>query len=203
MKQFICVGLVLSFCLVQSAFAGVNLDIDVGVPAPLAMTPVVIAPTPVPVPVVAVEQYRTSHKLIVVPSNGQYVYMMSGTPGMYFYQGNWYRYYQGNWYVAPLRSNTWVPVQLTAVPPVIIAVPPAYPLYVPAGYYQIPFAEFSLHWKDWESSRNWDRQQWYRAEVIAHQSRINSIAGRNNTVIAHTAHANTVHEAKKQDRRHE
>jgi hypothetical protein len=35
MKRLISGGLVLSFCLIQSAFAGVNLDIDVGVPAPL------------------------------------------------------------------------------------------------------------------------------------------------------------------------
>jgi len=57
----------------------------------------------------------------------------------------------------------------------IIAVPPAYPLYVPAGYYRIHFVDLAVHWKEWERSRNWDRQPWYRAEVNARQARMNSI----------------------------
>jgi hypothetical protein len=94
---------------------------------------------------------------------------------MYFYQGIWYRYYQGYWYSAPLGSRAWVAVQLAVVPPVIIAVPPTYPLYVPAGYYRIHYADLVVHWKEWERSRNWDRQPWFRAEVRARQARINSI----------------------------
>ncbi len=66
-------------------------------------------------------------------------------------------------------------VQLAAVPPVVIAVPPTYPLYVPAGYYRIHYADLAVHWRDWERSRNWDRQPWFRAEVSARQARMNSI----------------------------
>jgi hypothetical protein len=161
--------LFLGLCVVPSAWAGVNVDINVGVPAP--PPPVVVAPV-APPPVV---QYSAQPDLIVVPSGGQYVYMMPGTEGMYFYQGIWYRYYQGYWYSAPLRSRAWVAVQLAAVPPVIIAVPPTYPLYVPAGYYRIHYADLVAHWKEWERSRNWDRQPWFRAEVRARQARINSI----------------------------
>ncbi len=169
MKRFVCMVLFLGLCFIQSAWAGVNVDINVGVPAP--PPPVVVAPV-APPPVV---QYSAQPDLIVVPSGGQYVYMMPGIAGMYFYQGIWYRYYQGYWYSAPLRSRAWVAVQLAAVPPVIIAVPPTYPWYVPAGYYRIHYAEFTAHWKEWERSRNWDRQPWYKAEVSARQARINSI----------------------------
>jgi len=160
--------LFLGFCFIPSAWAGVNVDVNIGVPAP---PPVVVAPVAPP----PVMQYSAQPDLIVVPSGGQYVYMMPGTEGMYFYQGYWYRYYQGYWYSAPLRSRAWVSVQLAAVPPVIIAVPPTYPFYVPAGYYRIHYADFTAHWKEWERSRNWDRQPWFRAEVNARQARINSI----------------------------
>jgi len=160
--------LFLGLCFIPSAWAGVNVDINVGVPAP---PPVVVAPV-APPPVV---QYSAQPDLIVVPSGGQYVYMMPGTEGMYFYQGIWYRYYQGYWYRAPFRSRAWVAVQLAAVPPVIIAVPPTYPFYVPGDYYRIHYADLAVHWKEWDRSRHWDRQPWFRAEVSARQARINSI----------------------------
>ena len=168
MKRLVCMVLFLGLCFIPQAWAGVNVDINVAVPAP---PPVVVAPVAPP----SVVQYNAQPDLIVVPSGGQYVYMMPGTEGMYFYQGIWYRYYQGYWYSAPFRSRAWVPVQLAAVPPVIIAVPPTYPLYVPAGYYRIHYADLAVHWKEWERSRNWDRQPWFRSEVSARQARINSI----------------------------
>ena len=169
MKRVIRFALFFSLCFTPLAWAGVNVGINVGVPVP--PSPVVVAPVAPP----PVEQYNAQPDLIVIPSGGQYVYMMPGTEGMYFYQGIWYRYYQGYWYSAPLRSRAWVKVQIAAVPRVIIAVPPTYPLYVPAGYYRIHYADFAVHWKEWERSRNWDRQPWYRAEVSARQARINSI----------------------------
>lgn len=168
MKRFIWMVLFFGLCFIPSAWAGVNVDINVGVPAP---PPVVVAPV-APPPVV---QYNAQPDLIVVPSGGQYVYMVPGTEGMYFYQGIWYRYYQGYWYSAPLRSRAWVAVQPAAVPGVIIAVPPTYPLYVPAGYYRIHYADLAAHWREWERSRNWDRQPWFRSEASARQARLNSI----------------------------
>src|SRR5208283_5773216 len=168
MRQFIFMVLFLGLCFIRSAWAGVNVDVNIAVPAP--PPPVVVAPVAPPV-----AQYGAQTDLIVVPSGGQYVYMMPGTEGMYFYQGYWYRYYQGYWYSAPLRSRAWVSVQLAAVPPVIIAVPPTYPLYVPAGYYRIHYSDLTAHWKEWERARNWDRLPWFRAEVSARQARINSI----------------------------
>ncbi len=168
MKRFVCMVLFLGLCFIPSAWAGVNVDVNVGVPAPPPS--VVVAPAPPPV-----AQYSAQPDLIVVPSGGQYVYMMPDTEGMYFYQGVWYRNYQGYWYSAPFRSRTWLAIQLAAVPPVIIAVPPTYPLFVPAGYYRIHYADFAAHWREWDRSRNWDRQQWFRAEIRARQSRINSI----------------------------
>ncbi|HXX80045.1 MAG TPA: hypothetical protein VEI46_00720 [Thermodesulfovibrionales bacterium] len=169
MKRFIYIVLFLDLCFVPSAWAGLNADTNVGAPAltlPGVATPVVQP---------QVVQYNDQPDLIVVPSGGQYVYMMPGTEGMYFYQGIWYRYYQGFWYRAPLYSRTWATIQLAAVPPVIIAVPPTYPLYVPAGYYRIHFVDLATHWREWERSRYWDRQPWYRAEVRARQARITNI----------------------------
>ncbi len=169
MKRFVCMVLFLGLGFIPSAWAGVNVDINVAVPVQPA--PVVVAPVAPP----PAMQYSGQPDLIVVPSGGQYVYMMPGTEGMYFYQGIWYRYYQGYWYSAPLRSRAWVAVQFAAVPSVIIAVPPTYPLYVPAGYYRIHYADLAVHWREWDRSRNWDRQPWFRAEASARQARMNSI----------------------------
>lgn len=164
MRSFVFTFLFFVLAFSPSAWAGINVDINIGVPVP--PPPVVAAP---------VVQPPAMPDLIVVPSGGQYVYMMPGTDGMYFYQGIWYRYYQGYWYMAPLHSRAWVTVQVAAVPAVIVAVPPSYPLYVTASYYRIHYADLVSHWKEWERSRQWDRQPWYRAEVRARQAKINKI----------------------------
>ena len=164
MKRFIFAVLFLGSCFIPSAWAGVNVDINLGAQPPPA---VVVAPLPPP-PL----QYGAQPDLIVVPG-ATYVYMVPGTEGMYFYQGAWFRYYNGYWYRSSDRA--WAPVRIAMIPPAIITVPPTYALYVPADYYRIHYADHATHWKEWDRTRSWDRQPWYRAEATARQQRLSSI----------------------------
>jgi len=159
MRYFVCVVLVLGLFFIPSAWAGVNVDINVGAP--------VVVPPPA--------QYSAQPDLIVVPGP-DYVYMVPGMAGMYFYQGSWFRYYQGYWYRSSYTTGpAWVPIQPYAVPQVILSVPPEYPLFLPPDYYRVHYADVFAHWREWQRERNWDRFEWYRREGSMRQERLRSI----------------------------
>ena len=108
--------------------------------------------------------YATPPDIVVVPSGDVSIYMLSSMPGVYFYQGRWYRNYNGLWYQAPEYNAIWRPIRATSVPYVIINVPPEYPVYLPPDYHRQRYQEFHDRWRTWDRDRYWQKQDWYRRE---------------------------------------
>jgi hypothetical protein len=103
--------------------------------------------------------------MVVAPSGNTYVYMAPDYPGVYFYQGGWYRWWNGGWYNAPGWSSGWSRVRFGAVPQVIVTIPPTYVRQFPADYNRISYHDYHSNWKKWDEEHYWHRQEWYRHEL--------------------------------------
>jgi len=103
--------------------------------------------------------------MVVAPSANTYVYMAPDYPGVYFYQGGWYRWWNGGWYNAPVWRSRWHRVRFSAVPQVIVTIPPTYVRQFPAHYKRIPYRDYHSNWKKWDKEHYWNRQEWYRHEL--------------------------------------
>ena len=115
---------------------------------------------PTPPPQIAVQEPQ----LVVVPSGNTQVYMVHDTPGIYFYDGHWYRHHHGVWFSSTSYNTPWVYARPAVVPSFVVDIPPTYPLYLPPSYHRIHYHEFHSHWRTWDRDRHWEKQDWYRNE---------------------------------------
>ncbi len=146
MKHVVLVSLFLIAAIPLFAAAEVNVTANIPLPPPL--------------------EFPGPPDVVVVPSGSADVYLVPGMPGLYFYGGNWYRFHKGYWYLAALYSGPWVAVGL--VPSPVAIIPPDYVLDVPGGYHRIHYDEFQNHWREWQHSRYWHSQPWYRDHAAHH-----------------------------------
>jgi hypothetical protein len=109
--------------------------------------------------------------MVALPSGDAQVYMLSNTAGVYFYGGYWYRYHHGVWFRARMHNVPWGYIHAALVPGFVIEIPPAYPLYLPAGYYRIPYRDFDSQWRSWDRDRRWQKEGWFQNERRADVSR--------------------------------
>lgn len=100
--------------------------------------------------------------VVVIPSNGAYVYMVPNTVGLYFYGGHWYRFHDGHWFRASHYSAPWTIIEAHLVPTPVAVIPYDYILHMPPTYHRIPYHAFHKHWRDWGPKRHWHNYQWYR-----------------------------------------
>lgn len=142
------VFLLVASVLPVTAMADVQVGISIGVPPPLP--------------------FGAPSELVVVPSGPNYVYMVPGTLGLYFYGGYWYRFHGGHWFRAVTFNDPWVPVQIGLVPDPVVVVPHDYILNMPPGYHRIGYHDFHRNWRDWERRRHWHGQNWYRDHSRRH-----------------------------------
>ena len=115
---------------------------------------------PTPPPQIVVQEPQ----LVVVPSGNTQVYMVHDTPGIYFYDGHWYRHHHGVWFSSTSYNTPWVYVRPAGVPSFVVDIPPTYPLYLPPSYHRIHYREFHSHWRTWDHDRHWEKQHWYQNE---------------------------------------
>ena len=101
----------------------------------------------------------TPSEMVVVPSEGQSVYLVPGQVGLYFYGGLWYRFYGNAWYQSSVYGGPWI--NLVMPPTFVSAIPPDYVLSLPSNYYRIPYRSFHDHWRGWDREHHWNRQAWY------------------------------------------
>ena len=134
--------------------ARVDVSVSIGIPPPIVFT----APPDV----------------VVVPSGPAYVYVVPDRPGLYFYNGFWYRFYGGYWYWAHEYDGRWRYIETHLVPRYIIDVPPDYYRYLPPRYYRIHYNNLHRHWYKWDKSRHWDKYDWYKVECREHERRRHS-----------------------------
>jgi hypothetical protein len=132
--------------------AGADVNVNIGISAP----PLVFAAPP---------------DVVVVPSGPSYVYMVPDTPGVYFYDGFWYRFYGDRWFRATIYSGPWTYIGASLVPVVVVDIPPDYVRYLPPGYHRIHYRHLSNHWREWRRDRHWNRYDWYRNEVRQRERR--------------------------------
>lgn len=130
------------------AMADVQVGISIGIPPPIT--------------------FAAPPELVVVPSGPNYVYMVPGTVGLYFYGGYWYRHHGGRWFRAVSYTDPWAPIDVGIVPAPIVVVPPDYILNMPPGYHRIRYNDFNRHWRTWERNRYWHNQRWYRDHSRRH-----------------------------------
>ncbi len=109
-------------------------------------------------------QFRTAPDVVVVPSGDADIYMVPGTPGLYFYGGYWYRVNEDRWFRSRAYNGRWVYVRPEIVPGVVVDISPEYSLYLPPDYMRIRFGDFRRHWRSWDRDRHWNRYDWYRNE---------------------------------------
>jgi len=102
--------------------------------------------------------------VVVVPSGPAYVYMVPTMPGIYFYNGFWFRYYEGYWFRAPIYNRGWIIVSPVVVPRVVVNVPPEYPRYLPPNYHRINPNDLNQHWQEWNRNHEWHKYDWFRNE---------------------------------------
>lgn len=103
--------------------------------------------------------------VVVVPSGPSYVYMVPGTPGLYFYNDVWYRFHEDRWYRSNIYAGPWAYVAPSFVPRVIVNVPPDYYRYLPRGYHRIHYGDFRRDWRRWDHQKHWNRYNWYKQEM--------------------------------------
>jgi hypothetical protein len=103
--------------------------------------------------------------MVVAPSGNTYVYMAPDYPGVYFYQGGWYRWWNGGWYIAPAWRSGWSSVRFSAVPQVIVSIPPTYVRQFPSDYRRLSYRDYHSNWKKWDERHYWHSQEWYRHEL--------------------------------------
>jgi hypothetical protein len=145
---FVCVCLSASF-----GYAQITVNINPSPPPEPVMEQPVEEVGPPPVEAVP-------RDMIVVPSEGQPVYLVPGRVGVYFAGGFWYRYWGNAWYRTADYGRPWVVIP--APPAYIAAVPPDYVLSVPPTYNRIHYNDFHNHWRGWDRDRHWDHQTFYR-----------------------------------------
>ena len=173
MKHFALVGLFLIVVMPLVAVAQVNINVNAPAPPPppgqdetAPQEGVQEVPgAPVPPPPLS---FATPPDMVVVPSGGADVYLVPGTPGLYFHGGNWYRFHSGYWFRSGLYSGPWAGIGAGFVPGYVAAIPPDYVLGVPAGYHRIHYGEFHDHWREWGHSHYWGGQPWYRDHALHH-----------------------------------
>jgi len=136
--------------LLVDADARVNIDIGINVP-PL--------------------EFAAPPDVVVVPSGTSYVYMVPDTPGVYFYDGYWYRFYGDHWFRAGIYSGPWAYVSTSLVPVVVVDVPPDYVRYLPPGYHRIHYRNLNNHWREWRRDRHWNNYDWYRNQAREREMR--------------------------------
>ena len=94
--------------------------------------------------------------LAVVP--GTYIYAAPDTPGLFFYQGFWYRHYGDRWYMATrYDSDRWSYMRDTDVPRGIYYLPPDYRNRL-QDRDRIRTDDVQHNWRQWEQDRRWDRE---------------------------------------------
>ncbi len=121
------------------ATAEVNVSIGVFAPPP----PVVVAGPP---------------PMTVMPGP-YYVYYAPEVPaGLFFYQGAWWRPHEGHWFRAYSYKGPWRYIDNDHTPTPILRLPADY-RQVPPGHYKVTHGQMKKHWKEWEKSRRWDRDQ--------------------------------------------
>jgi hypothetical protein len=116
-------------------------------------------------------EFAAPPDVVVVPSGTSYVYMAPETPGIYFYDGFWYRFYQDRWFRATIYSGPWTYVSTSLIPVVVVDIPPDYVRYLPPGYHRIHYRNLNNHWREWRRDRYWNRYDWYRREVRESEKR--------------------------------
>lgn len=121
------------------ATAEVNVNIGVFAPPP----PAVVAGPPA---------------MTVMPGP-HYVYYAPEVPaGLFFYQGAWWRPHEGHWFRSHSYKGPWRYIDNDHTPTPILRLPADY-RQVPPGHYKVTHGQMKKHWKEWEKSRRWDRDQ--------------------------------------------
>lgn len=145
MKKILLImaALVMVMGIAGEGMAGVNVNIGIDLP-PL--------------------QFRTAPDVVVVPSGDADIYMVPGTPGLYFYDGYWYRVHEDRWFRSRAYNGRWAYVRPEIVPGVVVGISPEYSLHLPPDYMRIRFGNFKRNWRSWERDRHWNRYDWYRNE---------------------------------------
>ncbi len=98
--------------------------------------------------------------LAVVP--GTYIYAAPDTPGLFFYQGYWYRHYGDRWYMATrYDSDRWSYMRDNDVPQGIYYLPQDYRSRL-GDRDRIRTDDVQHNWRQWEQERRWGREKWWR-----------------------------------------
>jgi hypothetical protein len=145
----------------------VSVNVSLPIPVPAAVTVEAAAPEVAPP---APLQFEAAPDMVVVPGGNAYVYMIPNVYGVYFYDGFWFRYHNGFWFRSIAWNGVWAPVQIGIVPGVVIGLAPDYALYLPAGYYHIPFGHFHSHWRAWGHNHHWHNHGWFKNQMKHHGS---------------------------------
>jgi hypothetical protein len=155
MKRSILIVISLIFVLAVPVVSSAGVHVSIGIPSPF-----VFAGPP---------------DLVVVPSGDADVYMVPGTPGLYFYDDWWYRLDRGHWYRSRRYDGRWDYVERHRVPGFIVDVPPDYWRHLPRDYNRIHYGDFHNHWRQWHRDRHWRRYDWYNR---GHRERMHEHYGR-------------------------
>jgi hypothetical protein len=153
--------------VIPAASMAAHVDVNIALPLPPAPVVTVEAAAPEVVPPAPL-QFQTAPEMVVVPSGNAYVYMVPNVYGVYFYEGSWFRYHNGFWFRSAAWNGYWAPVQVGIVPGVIIGLSPEYAMYLPVGYYRIPFAHFHMHWRTWGHNHHWHGHHWFKHQMKHH-----------------------------------
>ena len=103
--------------------------------------------------------------------------MVPDYDGVYFYEGNWYRFYNNYWFRSSHYNGGWDYIEQSMVPQVIFVIPPEYIHYVPSGYYRIHYNDFYGNW------RTWDHKNGIGAVMIGISMRGGMIYGENGIIV--------------------
>jgi hypothetical protein len=114
-------------------------------------------------------EFAESPDVVVVPSGESYVYIVPDTPGIYFYDGYWYRTYGDRRYRSTIYRGPWTYISTYRIPRVIIDVRPDYYRHLPFGYHRIHSDDLQRRRRSWNRDRYWNRYDWYKHEVREHE----------------------------------
>jgi hypothetical protein len=136
-------ALIMVMGMAGTSMAAVNIDIGIDLP---------------------ILRFNGPPDVVVVPSGDSYVYMVPNTPGLYFYDGYWYRVYEDQWFRSRVYNGRWTYIESDIVPELVVTVPPEYSLYLPPSYLRVRYGNFNRNWKSWGRDRHWHGQDWFRNE---------------------------------------
>jgi hypothetical protein len=105
--------------------------------------------------------------LMVIP--GTYVYYYTeNNNDLYFYGGYWWRPWHNGWQRSGRYSGPWNDFRQNQVPMQLTRLPNRWKENIRMSE-RIPYSDVNNHWREWERTKYWDKQNWKRADNKAAQ----------------------------------